>query len=88
MRAVAVQEEGLEEDRDLPVEDEEVSKAAHKAFEKRGLKFRVGAKVTKLEKSKTGVSLTLEAAGKAETLQAEVALVAVGSPATISTFRQ
>ncbi len=38
----------------LPVEDEEVSKAAHKAFEKRGLKFRVRANVKKLTKSKAG----------------------------------
>jgi len=65
-------------DRILPVEDEEVSTAARKAFEKRGLKFRVAAKVTRLTKSKTGVSLTLEAGGKSETLDAEVAIVAVG----------
>jgi dihydrolipoamide dehydrogenase len=62
----------------LPVEDEEVSKAAQKAFEKRGLKFRVGAKVTKLAKAKTGVTLDLESGGKAETLTADVAIVAVG----------
>ena len=62
----------------LPVEDEEVSKAAQKAFEKRGLKFRVGATVRSLKASKTGVSLDLEAAGKAETLNADVAIVAVG----------
>lgn len=65
-------------DRILPVEDEEVSRAAHKAFEKRGLKFRVAAKVTKLSKSKTGVSVALEAGGKAEALTADVAIVAVG----------
>jgi dihydrolipoamide dehydrogenase len=65
-------------DRILPVEDEEVSKAAQKAFEKRGLKFRVGAKVTKLGKSRSGVELTLESAGKSETLSAEAAIVAVG----------
>jgi dihydrolipoamide dehydrogenase len=65
-------------DRILPVEDEEVSKAAQKAFEKRGLKFRVGASVKKLTKSKTGVSIDLEAGGKAETLAADVAIVAVG----------
>ncbi len=62
----------------LPVEDEEVSKAAHKAFEKRGLKFRVGATVTKLAKTKSGVTLELEAGGKTETLTADVAIVAVG----------
>src|SRR6185503_18179859 len=62
----------------LPVEDEEVSAAAKKAFEKRGLKFRVPANVKKLAKSKTGVTIEIEAAGKAETLEAEVAIVAIG----------
>ena len=65
-------------DRILPVEDAEVSAAAQKAFEKRGLKFRVGAKVTKLAKTGSGVSLTLEAGGTSETLSAERAIVAVG----------
>jgi dihydrolipoamide dehydrogenase len=62
----------------LPVEDEEVSKAAHKAFEKRGIKFRVPAGVKSLTKTRTGVSVEIEAGGKAETLEAEVAIVAVG----------
>ena len=62
----------------LPVEDEEVSKAAHKAFEKRGIKFRVPANVKKLTKSAKGVSLEIEAGGKSETLEADVAIVAVG----------
>jgi dihydrolipoamide dehydrogenase len=65
-------------DRILPVEDAEISAAAQKSFEKRGLKFRIGAKVTKLEKKGAGVSMNLEAGGKAETLTAEVAIVAVG----------
>ena len=62
----------------LPVEDEEVSKTAQKAFEKRGLKFRVPANVKKLTKSKTGVSVEIEVGGKTETLSADVAIVAVG----------
>ena len=65
-------------DRILPVEDEEVSKAAHKVFERRGLKFRVGATVKKLSKDKSGVTIELEAGGKAESLKADVAIVAVG----------
>lgn len=65
-------------DRILPVEDEEVSKAAHKVFERRGLKFRVGATVKKLSKDKSGVTIDLEAGGKAESLKADVAIVAVG----------
>jgi len=65
-------------DRILPVEDEEISKAALKAFERRGLKFRVGAKVVKLSRSDTGVELVLESGAKSEVLRAEAAIVAVG----------
>jgi dihydrolipoamide dehydrogenase len=62
----------------LPVEDEEVSAAARKSFEKRGMKFRVGAKVTKVTKSGKGVQVAIEADGKAETLEADVCISAVG----------
>ena len=62
----------------LPVEDEEVSKAAHKAFEKRGIQFRVPAAVKTLTRTRNGVSLEIEVAGKAETITADVAIVAVG----------
>jgi dihydrolipoamide dehydrogenase len=65
-------------DRIMPVEDEEVSKTAQKAFEKRGMKFRVGAKVTKVTKDSKGVKVAIEAGGKAETLEAEVCISAVG----------
>jgi dihydrolipoamide dehydrogenase len=65
-------------ERIMPVEDEEVAKAAQKAFEKRGLKFRVGAKVTKVSKTGSGVKVDIEAGGKAETLTAAVCIVAVG----------
>ena len=67
----------------LPIEDEEVSAAAQKAFERRGIAFRVGAKVTKLTKSASGVGLELEAGGKAERLAAEKAIVAVGIAANV-----
>jgi dihydrolipoamide dehydrogenase len=65
-------------DRILPVEDEEVSIAAKKAFERRGLAFRVGAKVVKLAKTTKGVVVDLEVGGKAERLEADIAIVAVG----------
>ncbi|KQW83801.1 dihydrolipoyl dehydrogenase [Brevundimonas sp. Root1279] len=65
-------------DRIMPVEDEEVSKAAQKAFEKRGIKFRTGCKVTKVSKGGKGVQVAIEAGGKAETLEAEVCISAVG----------
>ena len=67
----------------LPVEDEEISKAAHRAFEKRGIAFRVGAKVTRLAKTAKGVALELEAGGKTERLEAERAIVAVGIAANV-----
>jgi dihydrolipoamide dehydrogenase len=65
-------------DRILPVEDEEVSAAARKAFERRGLKFHVAAMVSKLAKTKTGVSVAFEANGKAQMAEADAAIVAVG----------
>ncbi|HUH22517.1 MAG TPA: FAD-dependent oxidoreductase, partial [Brevundimonas sp.] len=65
-------------DRIMPVEDEEVSKAAQKSFEKRGIKFKVGAKVTKVSKDSKGVKVSVEVNGKAETLEAEVCISAVG----------
>ncbi|HYC98390.1 dihydrolipoyl dehydrogenase [Brevundimonas sp.] len=65
-------------DRIMPVEDEEVSKAAQKAFEKRGMKFRTGCKVTRVSKAGKGVQVAIEAGGKAETLEAEVCISAVG----------
>jgi dihydrolipoamide dehydrogenase len=65
-------------DRIMPVEDEEVSKAAQKSFEKRGMKFKVGAKVTKVSKDPKGVKVAVEIGGKPETLEAEVCISAVG----------
>jgi dihydrolipoamide dehydrogenase len=65
-------------DRIMPIEDEEVSKAAQKSFEKRGMKFKLGAKVTKVSKDAKGVKVAVEIGGKAETLEAEVCISAVG----------
>jgi dihydrolipoamide dehydrogenase len=62
----------------LPVEDEEVSAAAQKVFERRGMKFRIGAAVKKLSKDASGVTMEIEAGGKAETLKGDVAIVAIG----------
>ena len=73
-------------DRILPVEDEEVSAAALKAFKARGIAFHTGAKVTKLTPGKDGVTLALEAGGKTETLSAERAIVAVGIEANSETL--
>jgi dihydrolipoamide dehydrogenase len=65
-------------DRILPVEDEEVSVAARKAFERRGLVFHVAARVSKLAKTRAGVSIAFEAEGKEQSIDADAAVVAVG----------
>ena len=65
-------------DRIMPVEDEEVSKAAQKAFEKRGLKFRTGCKVNSVKKSAKGVAVSIKSAKGDEVLEAEVCISAVG----------
>ena len=66
-------------DRVLPVEDEEISQFAHKAFVKQGMKIKVGTTVTKLEKGADNVTATLKARdGKAETLTVDRVILAVG----------
>ncbi|MEQ9144716.1 MAG: dihydrolipoyl dehydrogenase [Parvibaculaceae bacterium] len=66
-------------DRVLPVEDEEISAFAAKAFKKQGMTLLTGAKVTKLEKNKSGVKATIEKSdGKTETLSVEKVISAVG----------
>ena len=63
----------------VPVEDEEISKELLRQFTKRGIKSLVNVKVEKVEKSKTGVSVSLtDADGKKQTLEAEKILIAVG----------
>jgi dihydrolipoamide dehydrogenase len=44
----------------LPVEDAEIAAHVKKRFEKRGIKFMIEAKVTKVDKSKTGVIAHVE----------------------------
>ncbi len=65
-------------DRILPVEDEEISAFARKAFEKQGLVIHTSTKVEKLEKSKDGVKATLAGNGKTNTVEAERAVLAIG----------
>lgn len=65
-------------DRVMPVEDEEISALARKAFEKQGMRILTGAKVAKLEKSKTNVKATIETGGKTETITADRVIMAVG----------
>lgn len=65
-------------DRILPVEDEEISAMAQKAFEKQGMKIMTGAKVTKLDKAKSGVTAHVETAKGKQEIKVDVVISAVG----------
>ena len=52
-------------DRILPVEDEEVSAFAKRAFEKQGMKILTGATVGGLKKGKDNVTATITVAARA-----------------------
>ncbi len=64
----------------VPNEDPEVSAELKKAFVKRGIAVRTGCKVTAAKNQGDGVELTVEPAegGAAESLRADILLVAVG----------
>ncbi len=65
-------------DRVLPVEDAEISELAHKAFEKQGMKIMTNAKVTKLDKSKSNVKVSVETKKGTEQITVDVVISAVG----------
>lgn len=66
-------------DKILPVEDDDISKLAHKAFEKQGMKILTGTTVTKLDKGKDGVTATLKGKdGKEEKRKIDRVIMAVG----------
>jgi dihydrolipoamide dehydrogenase len=62
----------------LPIEDAESSDVLTKSFRKRGITVLAGAKVTKADVRKDGVTLTVEAGGKTETIEVEKVLMAAG----------
>ncbi len=62
----------------VPVEDEEVSKELARAYRKRGINFHTSAKVDKVEKTKTGVAVTITVDGKHQKIEAEKILIAIG----------
>jgi dihydrolipoamide dehydrogenase len=65
-------------DRILPVEDAEISAFALKAFEKQGMKFRLGAKVTGATKSANDITVSVELAGKTEKFTVDRVISAAG----------
>lgn len=70
-------------DRILPLEDEEVSKAARRVFERQGMRIVTSAAVGALERVAKDVAVSIAAADKTERLTVERVLVAVGIDANI-----
>ncbi len=66
------------QDRILPVEDEEISALARKAFEKQGMKIMSGAVVRKLDRGKGKVTAHIEKGGKTDTADFDTVISAVG----------
>ncbi|MBO6668588.1 dihydrolipoyl dehydrogenase [Parvibaculum sp.] len=64
----------------LPGMDGEVVKNFTRTLKKQGFSFKLGTKVTKVEKQKSGLKVTVEPAkgGDAEELEADIVLVSIG----------
>ncbi|MEQ8193455.1 MAG: FAD-dependent oxidoreductase, partial [Rhodospirillales bacterium] len=67
-------------DRILPGMDLDVAKQFQRMLSKQGFDFKLGMKVTGIEKTETGLVATLEpaAGGEASTLETDIALVSIG----------
>lgn len=65
-------------DRILPVEDEEISAFAHKAFHKQGMIIKTGATVSSLERGKDEVTATIEQGGIKEERTVDRVVLAIG----------
>ncbi|MBV9550234.1 MAG: dihydrolipoyl dehydrogenase [Alphaproteobacteria bacterium] len=66
-------------DRVMPVEDEEISALAAKAFTKQGMKLKLGTTVTELKRGTNDVTCTLKAKdGKTEQITVERVILAMG----------
>ena len=65
-------------ERVLPVEDEEVSAFAKRAFEKQGMKILTGAMVSNLKKGASNVTATITVGGKAQEITVDRVISAVG----------
>jgi dihydrolipoamide dehydrogenase len=62
----------------LPREDEEISRQLEDNFKRRGIKFRTGTKVEKVDRSGSPLTMTLSAGDKQETIQTDKILLSVG----------
>ncbi len=62
----------------LPVEDEEISAFAHKAFVRQGMTILAGATVKGVKKAANNVTVTVEADGKSQDITVDRVISAVG----------
>jgi len=62
----------------LPVEDEEISAFAHKAFVRQGMTILAGAAVTGVKKAANSVTVSVEADGKSQDITVDRVISAVG----------
>ncbi len=62
----------------LPLEDADCSAELARNFKKRKIDVLTGAKITSVKVGKNGATLTVEAGGRTETIEAEKVLVAAG----------
>jgi dihydrolipoamide dehydrogenase len=67
-------------DRILPGADGEIAKQAQRLFTKQGIEFKLGMKVTGVEKLKSKLKLSAQpaAGGDTETIEADIVLLAIG----------
>jgi dihydrolipoamide dehydrogenase len=67
-------------DRILPGADGEIAKQAQRTFTRQGIEFKLGMKVTSVEKLKSKLKLSMQpaAGGDTETIDADVVLLAIG----------
>src|SRR6185437_16340681 len=65
-------------DRVLPVEDEEISAFARKAFEKQGMKIFTSTQVKELKKNADSVVATLVQGDKSQQIEVERVILAIG----------
>jgi dihydrolipoamide dehydrogenase len=67
-------------DRILPGMDNEVARQFQRILERQGIGFRLSSKVTKVDRASKSTKVTIEpaAGGNAETIEADVVLVAIG----------
>ena len=62
----------------LPVEDADCSKEVERAFKKRKIDVRTGAKISGVKVAKDSVSMTVEAGGEKKEVKSDLVLVAAG----------